>query len=690
MNLSINHWANKFAGIITLFSLATALSASAATTATITVSTVGGGTVTPNYNGQNLTVGNQYTLTAKPKGGFIFNGWTGSYASSQAKLSFVLSSDVSLTANFLDTQIPTISIMPILKAWSTNSVSNAVYVVTGTARDNGTIAQVYCKVNNDPWTTANTGNGWSNWWANMTLSPNTNTVLAYAIDSDGNVSKTAQLKITYTASQPNLYNPIPATMVVLDTNSLEVEEVTFSTNTFSDITGVGTYTYTRTGPINGKLMMKYTAPPSVVNATNNVNVSLLYNKYYTGTFVEKPDLTFFLYKTYNWSPPTLTGAKLIFTNSPDGDGINQTELDFPLQPSLGANADLQNAPNPVVLMLKSDYPGQIGDRVNVSFDHKRKQKGVVKSLGTVVNPGTVIDTGSNTVKILFDSPQYTKSQDPFTPVALNIISYYYQNFSGGELVTNGTGTFTFTNYSFVGSLLQLNEDLKNKYVILTFTNDTAAGIYYDETHLPDKTVTTTSGSFELALPPQIVIQPQNVAVTNNIASFSVVAAGTPVLIYQWLFNGTNLTDGLTGTGSTIAGSSTTNLTITGLSLNDFGNYQVVVSNAFGIVTSSNAVLAAAVPPFITTQPQNVSTTTGGNASFSATAGGSQPLGYRWQFNGVNLPNGITPWNSVIQGATTPNLSLSAVTTNETGFYQVVVTNNFGSVTSSVANLNVSP
>lgn len=691
MNLSINHWANKFAGIITLLSLTSALCVSAATTATITVSTVGGGTVTPTFSGPQ-TVGNQYTLTAKPKAGFIFNGWTGSYVSSQAKLSFVLSSDVALTANFLDTQSPTISIMPVLKSWSTNIVSNAVYVVTGKAKDNGMIAQVYCKVNNGPWLPASTGNNWNNWWANMTLSPNTNTVLAYAVDSDNNVSKTATLKIVYTAAQPALYDlidPKQATMVVTDTNFLEVEQATFSSTKFTDLTGVGTYTYKRTGPITGKLMMKYTAPPSAVNATNNVNVTMLYDIYYSGTFEENPELSFSLYNTPYWAPIALTGSKVVFT---DNDGVSQTKLSFPQQPSLGANEDLHNAPNPVVLNLSSDYPGQIGDRVKVTFDHKRKANGRIKTLSTPIDTGTVVATNSSAVKILFDSPSYTKSEDMFAPVALNSISYYYQDFLNGNPVTNGTGTFTYTNYTWVGSLLKLNQNGQDKYMILTFTNDIDGGIYYDETHLPNSTMTTTYGSFELTLPPQIIVQPQDFAVTNggNTANFSVVANGTPLLVYQWQFNGTNITDGPTGTGSTLSGSTTTNLSITGLSLSDFGNYRVVVSNDFGVVTSRNALLGSAVPPVITTQPLDFATLSGATASFSVSATGSQPLGYKWQFNGVNVSNGTTLWGSQIQGATTYNLALSSVATNDSGFYQVIITNNFGSVTSSIANLIVIP
>jgi hypothetical protein len=53
------------------------------------------------------------------------------------------------------------------------------------------------------------------------------------------------------------------------------------------------------------------------------------------------------------------------------------------------------------------------------------------------------------------------------------------------------------------------------------------------------------------------------------------------------------------------------------------------------------------------------------------------LGYQWRKGGV-----------VLSGATNPTLQLSNTTTNDSGAYDVVVTNNFGAVTSQVAMLTV--
>jgi hypothetical protein len=86
---------------------------------------------------------------------------------------------------------------------------------------------------------------------------------------------------------------------------------------------------------------------------------------------------------------------------------------------------------------------------------------------------------------------------------------------------------------------------------------------------------------------------------------------------------------------------------------------------------------SSVAPFIMNQPTNQTTLVGGSASFGVTAGGTQPLSYQWRF-GTNALNGAT--NSV--------LNLNNVQLSAAGNYSVVVSNAFGTVTSSNALLTV--
>jgi hypothetical protein len=169
--------------------------------------------------------------------------------------------------------------------------------------------------------------------------------------------------------------------------------------------------------------------------------------------------------------------------------------------------------------------------------------------------------------------------------------------------------------------------------------------------------------------PTITTQPTNqTVVVGGTASFSVTASGTPPLGYQWSFDGTN-----------IVGATNTTLTLTNVQLVQAGNYAMVVTNTYGSVTSSNAVLTVLVPPTIITQPTNQTVYAGGTASFSVTASGTLPLGYQWNSNGTN-----------IVGATNTTLVLTNVQLTQAGNYAVLVSNPVNSILSSNAVLTVNP
>ena len=71
-----------------------------------------------------------------------------------------------------------------------------------------------------------------------------------------------------------------------------------------------------------------------------------------------------------------------------------------------------------------------------------------------------------------------------------------------------------------------------------------------------------------------------------------------------------------------------------------GNYDVIVANAYGSVTSSVAVMSLRTPPSITAQPQSRSTAAGSTVILTVTAAGSTPIFYQWRFNGTNVPSDI--------------------------------------------------
>ncbi len=174
-------------------------------------------------------------------------------------------------------------------------------------------------------------------------------------------------------------------------------------------------------------------------------------------------------------------------------------------------------------------------------------------------------------------------------------------------------------------------------------------------------------------PPIILQQPQSLSVLVGATTvFTVTATGDEPLYplsYQWLFNGASISD-----------ATASELLMPDAQLRNSGSYNVTVSNAMGVTTSATANLTVLpAPPCITAQPSSQAVFPGLGASFQASAIGTAPLAYQWQFNGANLP-----------GETNPSLDLTNVQSADVGWYRLIVTNLAGSAASSNAALAVVP
>ena len=252
--------------------------------------------------------------------------------------------------------------------------------------------------------------------------------------------------------------------------------------------------------------------------------------------------------------------------------------------------------------------------------------------------------------------------------------YFYQWKFNGTNLTNGGNISGATNNTLVISNLQL----------------TNAGTYsaivsnYGGSAISSNAVLGVTN-----VPVVIVVQPVDAMVgVGATVNFSVVATGTVPLVYQWLFNGSPLTNGIQN-GVRISGATNATLTITNVQPAYEGNYSVLVTNVNNSVVSSNAFLTVVSFPQITNQPAGQSNSVGSTVAISVGAVGQVPLKFQWWFNGTNrLVNGSQTGGSVISGATTNQLTISNAQTNNSGFYSVVVTNIVGSVTSSPAFLDI--
>ena len=170
--------------------------------------------------------------------------------------------------------------------------------------------------------------------------------------------------------------------------------------------------------------------------------------------------------------------------------------------------------------------------------------------------------------------------------------------------------------------------------------------------------------------PSISSHPTGTTNSNDGGFLLTVIANGGTLAYQWRTNGLNVSGATASTyGSTPA--------VT----NQSGDYTVVITNAYGSVTSTVAtVLITNIPPTapsITVQPVGKTNSTATGFTLNVTAAGSPTLYYQWNTNTVS-----------IAGATSSSYIKVPATTNQSADYTVVITNVNGSITSSIAKVSI--
>jgi hypothetical protein len=172
----------------------------------------------------------------------------------------------------------------------------------------------------------------------------------------------------------------------------------------------------------------------------------------------------------------------------------------------------------------------------------------------------------------------------------------------------------------------------------------------------------TSAEATLHISPSITTQPASQEVgAHSTVTFTVVATGEPVLLYQWWKDSVIL-----------GGENNASLVLANVVDTNQGLYSVVVTNVYGTVTSADAELIVDTAPVITLPPQNAAGEYHQQLMLQVTAVGDAdvPLVYQWKKDGTNI--GTNSASYVI-----PDLS-----TADLGYYTVTVTNTYGTVTSA--------
>ena len=168
-------------------------------------------------------------------------------------------------------------------------------------------------------------------------------------------------------------------------------------------------------------------------------------------------------------------------------------------------------------------------------------------------------------------------------------------------------------------------------------------------------------------PLSIDVDPVSVtACESGSLELSVAATGT-FIRYRWRKDGVE-----------IPGAFSSTFTIDPVSLDDAGDYDVVVSDPCGeSVTSAIAIVDVDELPSFTLEPVDATFCEGGSVTLTSFALGASPLTYSWRKDGVEIP-----------GETAPSLTLEDAGGDLTGEYEIVATNDCGSTVSASAFIDV--
>ncbi len=197
-----------------------------------------------------------------------------------------------------------------------------------------------------------------------------------------------------------------------------------------------------------------------------------------------------------------------------------------------------------------------------------------------------------------------------------------------------------------------------------------------------------STSFELTVtptndPPSLTHLPDVTMRANTSLSLPIAVADLETPAADLSLSGESSAPALIADANLVFGGSgaNRNLTLTPIA-NQTGSADITVTVTDGNGGSATdkfklTVIASGTPPRITLNPQSQTNWAGGQVLFNVLATGTPPVRYQWRFNGIALP-----------GQTNATLVLTHLQGGQSGQYDAVASDEFGSATSESATLTV--
>jgi hypothetical protein len=270
----------------------------------------------------------------------------------------------------------------------------------------------------------------------------------------------------------------------------------------------------------------------------------------------------------------------------------------------------------------------------------------------------------------------------FSTVTISGLAAVFPNGYVIQTIASGSGAITFNNVDFTDDATFTNVAVYSTYQVtgpdpnadrtfgtvglsaqsVLLTNDTI------NVNAEPKTANSRSSIAAIILTDKPVVTQDPTSSTNNDGAALILngsAIGILPLSYQWRLN-----------GAPISGATNASYTNANLSAADAGNYDLVVTNSYGSAVSAEAAITVNVNLALVTDLASSTNFLTMTRVLNYAVGGAPPITYSWTKNGQPLSD------------TTSSLVLTNLQASNQGAYQVVASNPYGSITSSVANVTV--
>ena len=364
----------------------------------------------------------------------------------------------------------------------------------------------------------------------------------------------------------------------------------------------------------------------------------------------------------NWAPVAVTATGTI------GDGVKTTTSTATFSTSMSGGLQTNSPTGSMALLSTGSTDNSAAVAVDLLLDFTGRNAGTLSFDWAQFNNSTGNRAGSLKVFTSIDGTTWTELTAAFISVSNNFSPVAAGTMSAITLPAafNGSSAARIRFYEFNG------------------TGGGPGTLTGSRPKISIDNIVVTQSTPGGAPPVITSITPSSIAANaGDTAAFTVTATGDAAN-YRWYKETASSTN-------QIITATTPTLTLANVLAADIAGYQVVLSNASGMATSSVVTLTV-VDPFIISQPVNQSGLVAGSVSFAISVGGTS-LGYQWfvkptadsDFTGMSP---LTTGGRIL-GATTQTLTITNLAYTDSTNLFVVVTNSLGTaVTSSVVTLTV--